>query len=99
MSGRNPLELLENPLLVFFADADAAITDFNPRLAALTVYLHTDRTLGTVAQGVGQQVGNHLFNAKLVPIPDHRMLGFEGHGRFGGINLLRKILQQAANQG
>jgi hypothetical protein len=71
--GRNPLELLENPLLVFFADTDAEITDFNPCLIALSLYTFTlDRTLGAVTQGIGQQIGNHLFDTKLVPLAFHR---------------------------
>ncbi|MNF92503.1 hypothetical protein D3C84_751500 [compost metagenome] len=92
MFGRNPFELLENTLLVFFTNADPLIAYVHPRLTALTVHLHGDRALRAVSQGVGQQVGNHLFYTKFVPIALHRMLGVQGDRGFGGIDLWGEIL-------
>ncbi|MNC55397.1 hypothetical protein D3C75_1049240 [compost metagenome] len=84
--------------MVLFTDADSAITDFDPCLTVLTVHLKADRALGAITQGVGQQVGNHLFNAKFIPIAHHRLLGVKTDRRLGGLDLRGEILYQTPSQ-
>src|SRR6266404_450944 len=66
------LEAIEDPLLIFPWDADAVITDRQPRgdVRALNRNLH--RLTRAVLDRVGEQVRQHLINPQLVPRSDSR---------------------------
>ena len=65
-----PLELVKDAFQALRTDADAMVTHFDAGTFGTGGDAHLHRPAGTVAHGVGEQVGQHLLDAEGVPDPD-----------------------------
>src|SRR5262249_6917817 len=69
MIGYRSLEPIENPRQVLGRNPDPLVLDGEPRLRGQALDPEVYRLAGSVLQRVGQQIGDHLFDAKRIPTP------------------------------
>src|SRR5258708_27646655 len=73
------LEPRENAIDVLGSDADSAIRHREARPRARSLDTNVDRVSVSVLDGVGDQVDDDLFDARLVPRPNHTAPRLKAH--------------------